>query len=405
MNGTQAEHLGTLRSGQALMRFAVEVEPCAEDRPQWIHILPLGPHVEARDGRKFTVRDAQEVVRATELPMLIDWEHASEHGDTRAAGWIEELKVEPAEAGTKAGVWGRAHWTPQGREHVTTKHFRFLSPVVVGKRDLKPEGFQFHVDKLTSVALTNRPALRMHGIEAFREQLSQRLGPIDSQEQDMNDQTRRAICQAFGLQPDASDDQLVAAAKPLLEAAQTAQSLKAACDTLTHQLNDARADTAKLAQQLNAYQATSFKSEVQSFLAEGSRAGKIPPSARKRWAEFCLASPENFATFKDTIYPGLATIGAPAPAPGKQTERRSRLRANVNGVDRAALKRLGFTDEQIAESEGEVFDPKKRPAATEPEDADDDDDLDDDEDAEGDDNEEDEQPAAGAPPAQPQTGG
>lgn len=388
------------------MRFAVEVEPCAEDRPQWIHILPLGPHVEARDGRKFSVRDAQEVMRATELPMLIDWEHASEHGDTRAAGWVEELRLEPADAGDRAGLWGRAHWTPQGREHVATRHFRFLSPVVLGKRDLHDGALQFAVERLTSVALTNRPALRMHGLQQFREQLSQRLGPIDdTQEQDMNDQTRRAICQAFGLQPDASDEALVSAARPVLEAAQTAQSLKQACDALTSQLNEARADTAKLAEQLAGYRKESFRSEVQSFLAEGSRAGKIPPAARKRWAEFCLQSEQNFATFKETIYPGLATIGTPAPAPTKKAGR-SALRAAGHGVDVAALKRLGFTDEQINDSAADVFDPKKRPAAGEPA-PEDDDDLDDDDDSadEGEGDEDDNEPAAGATPDQPQAGG
>ena len=93
------EQVGRTVDGSAVVRSvcALRVEPCAEGNPDgqasnqtWLHILPAGEDVHARDGRSFKVPDVDAVIRASELPMLVDWEHRSEFGETRAAGWIEQ---------------------------------------------------------------------------------------------------------------------------------------------------------------------------------------------------------------------------------------------------------------------------------------------------------------------------
>jgi phage I-like protein len=179
--GTTAEHLGTLRSGAELVRVTCELEDAqprktSKPGPTWCHILPGGTKVDARDGRSFVLESADQVVLASELPMLVDWEHASEAGETRAAGWVEQLRIEPSTSGARAGVWGRIDWTAAGEADVRGRQFRFLSPVLVGKREAQV----FSVQSIRSLALTNRPALKMQGIEAFREQLSAQLGPLRS---------------------------------------------------------------------------------------------------------------------------------------------------------------------------------------------------------------------------------
>lgn len=391
-----AEHVGTLQSGRELLRFAVDLEQCAREGDQtdpehahWLHIMPLGPDVEARDGRRFDMANVDAVLAASELPMLVDWEHASEHGDTRAAGWINELRVEPASSGTRAGVWGRVKWTPQGQEHVATQHYRFLSPVVVGKR----RDGKFAVERITSVALTNRPALKMHGIETLRSQLSARLGPFATDpETPMQDDTRRALCAALGLADDASDAELASAAKPILETARATggetEALRQSCTKLTEQLSQAQTETAELRRELADHRARQHRADVEAFISKGVSAGKIPPAARKSWLEHCTKSPDNFEAFKSVVYPGLAVVvreGAQAPratssrsSGGKAVTARFKEKS-PHGVDREALRALGFTEAQILDAEADAFGPRdKQPEPPDDEGDDDDGELDDD---------------------------
>lgn len=383
--GARAEFLGKLSSGAELVRASCELDEAAlsEDRPRWIHILPGGTKVEARDGRRFTVESHDDVVSATELPMLIDWEHASESGDTRAAGWVEELRVEPPAAGDRAGIWGRAAWTDRGEGDVRAKQFRYLSPVVVGKRDLQT----FAVKSLRSVALTNRPALRMHGIESFRAQLSQQLGPIATEPKDMNEATRKALCTAFGLQADATDDDLATAAVPLVEAVKKtgdSASLRTACAALTQDLNTERSRASQLETELATFKDGALKTEIEAFFDKGARDGKIPPAAREKWLAFCLESAPNFETFKSVIFPELVPIKPGKAAASKPPAHSSASKftdKSPHGVNRSALKAMGFSEEQILESERDLYERKTK--GRDDDDEDDDDEDDDDEEGTG----------------------
>jgi phage I-like protein len=380
--GAQAEFLGQLANGRELLRASCEldVEAASEDKPRWIHILPGGTKVESRDGRKFTVESHNDIVAATKLPMLVDWEHLSESGDTRAAGWVEELKVEPPSAGDRSGIWGRVDWTGKGKPDVSSKQYRYLSPVVVGKRDLQT----FNVKSLRSVALTNRPALDMHGIDAFREQLRAQLGPIATEPSNMDANIRTAIATAFGLQPEATDEQLVAAAKPIIESAKgggEAASLRTACASLTQDLNAERARVTTLETELASFRTQSAKTEVEAFFDKAAREGRVPPAARDKWLAFSLESPANFKTFKEVIYPELVPVAGRAPKgkppAGKAGEKFSDK--SPFGVNRQALKEMGFTEAQILESERDVYAAKPaKPGNDDDDDADDDDDDDDD---------------------------
>lgn len=177
-----AQSLGCVAGGEHV-RVAFEVqqfEPQQADK--WLHVLPLGK-VEARDGRTFQVQDAAALLKACELPMLVDWEHRSEFfmGSSEAAGWIEDLLVEPGSGRFPSpGVWGRVDWTPKGREQTESKAYRYLSPVLL--LDVPPgdavsrSAFETRtVLKIASVALTNTPALHMQSIDSFRASFSTRL--------------------------------------------------------------------------------------------------------------------------------------------------------------------------------------------------------------------------------------
>ena len=79
----------------------VEIPPSSEEgggAPEWVMILPAGPDIEGRDGRKWRLDSAAAVAAASldgarEVP--IDWEHAGNiraprGEDAPAAGWFTQ---------------------------------------------------------------------------------------------------------------------------------------------------------------------------------------------------------------------------------------------------------------------------------------------------------------------------
>ena len=85
--------------------------------------------------------------------LLLDVDHRSMRAmesDTKAAGWIYDLKVVDG-LGRLDGLYGRIRWTDYGRRLIETREYRFISPV------FKVEGGQPFA--LVNAGLTNRPAL------------------------------------------------------------------------------------------------------------------------------------------------------------------------------------------------------------------------------------------------------
>ena len=388
------EFIGRLQTGEELVRMSFDLaapaaELAADPKAQdvWIHCLPGGPDIVARDGRRFRVEDLAAIAKNTELPMLVDWEHRSEGDDTRAAGWIEELRVDNA-PGDKGGLWGRVRWTPIGRDHVVKQDYRFLSPVVFGSRDAKKV---LTVVKLGAVALTNRPALKLRGIEMLREQLSTRHGAFapDTTEGPKMDKLTKLIREACGLDDTASEDDLVGALRGKLkpkkkdegdDSAAQAASLREACTTLTSERNTLQSKLTAAETELLAFQGEAFKAKVETFFSDGARAGKILPANREKWMKFALESGTNFETFKDVIYPGLPVIGAPQGTGKMKSGKGEKLKGKSpeTGIDYDALRSVGLSDAQIRESEREVFRSKSDgPGDDEDEDEDEDDAKDD----------------------------
>lgn len=140
--------------------------------PAWIQLTPVGPEVNGRDGRAFEIGDPAKVLKRTapELPMLIDWDHDSMWGSTKAAAWVDDIRFvaigEETPDFSEAGFWGHVErWTPEGEDDVRNFRFRMLSPVIRHQfREPEIEGDDPPLPLLLnfeSIALTNRPNLRM----------------------------------------------------------------------------------------------------------------------------------------------------------------------------------------------------------------------------------------------------
>jgi phage I-like protein len=125
--------------------------------PDWIELLPVGPVITGLDGRRWLLRDPPALVAAfqrRELPMVIDWEHASEHRaphglDAPAAGWIDKLELRGG------AVWGHVDWTERAAQQIRAREYRYLSPVFTYQKTDKA------IVALTSAGLTNQPNLTL----------------------------------------------------------------------------------------------------------------------------------------------------------------------------------------------------------------------------------------------------
>ena len=129
---------------------------------RWVMIAPLGEYVGANTKgeqleEKLTPEAFEAIVMAfhqKDLQIPLDKDHASLkeplNRDTQAYGWIKDLRLMSGGADDYNGLYAKIEWTPEGMALVTTKAYRFLSPVFV----LDEEG---HPTQLVNVALTNRP--------------------------------------------------------------------------------------------------------------------------------------------------------------------------------------------------------------------------------------------------------
>ncbi|MBN1344510.1 MAG: hypothetical protein JXQ73_17605 [Phycisphaerae bacterium] len=155
MRTDQAEHVGDAEATSLLSLRPSEVP--AGDLTR-VLVVPWGD-VASTNGR-FIV-DAESARRAVEAfeaqgnDLPIDYEHqtlggrySSPTGQAPAAGWIKRL-----EAVEGVGIVAHVEWTEEAAAHLTTRQYRYLSPVViVGKEDRR-------LVALHSAGLTNKPAI------------------------------------------------------------------------------------------------------------------------------------------------------------------------------------------------------------------------------------------------------
>ena len=125
--------------------------------PEWIPLTPApnGSLLRGSDGRVFQMEDAEAVVEATRLPIVLDYEHGSVYGPFssqtgKAAARILEIQLRDDE------MWGKAEWTEAGRQAVAAGEYLYISPTFRVKYDYDSDGPP-EVLHLTSAGLVNNP--------------------------------------------------------------------------------------------------------------------------------------------------------------------------------------------------------------------------------------------------------
>lgn len=241
-----------------------------ESASQWIQLLPAGPSIEGRDGRKWRCADPQALVAAFNAqkgPLAVDYEHAVDLAPkgqaTPASGWIEELEVRDG------ALWGRTDWTPKARNAIRDREYRFISPVFAHTAT-------GDITAMIGAALVQRPNLQLQALNSQQQQ-DWTMDPI--------------IATALGLPVTSTAEQAVTAINQLKADKQVALNAAATPDIAkfvpiaTHQLALNRAQTAE--NQLAEIKKAGFEAEITSAVDAAVGAGKIAPSTKDFYLSTC----------------------------------------------------------------------------------------------------------------------
>ena len=314
-------------------RMALNFEmPQDGSAPEWIELLPAGAVIVGRDGRAFANDQPDMILQAfavegKDLP--IDWEHASElkapNGDQApAAGWIKQMEIRE-----NGSIWGRVEWTAKGAASVSSKEYRYLSPVFIYDKASS------RILRITSCGLTNQPNLFLNALnrEPHKEELS------------MNAQQFAALLAALGLAATTTADQalnhITQMKGDLVTALNSANS--PSLDKFVPRsdydkaLNRATTAEAELKKVQDAQLDTAINSEIDAAL----KAGKITPTTKDYHVAQCRQEGglERFKAF---------VAVAPVTAADTDLDKRKvdGQGTALNAEEQAACKALGISEEE-----------------------------------------------------------
>lgn len=289
--------------------------------PEWVQLLPPGPAIAARDGRRWTYSPATilSAFAANRGPLAIDYEHgqdilADKGGKAPAAGWIVDLEER------SGSIWGKVEWTAAAAQEIAAREYRFLSPSMRHTAD----GV---LTRLAGAGLVNRPALEMTALS--REDLSTSETKMDF----------KAIAKALGLAETADqaailaaiasrNDERAALCKALsLDDKVDASALATALTKLTDDHKSALArledggDVEALRTSLASLQEELNTGKIDKLLDDAQAAGKITPASRETYAAICKEEGgiERFTALVKTL-PVIAApsgLGAEIPTTGE----------------------------------------------------------------------------------------
>ena len=288
--------------------------------PGRVHILPVGPKIQGRDGRTYYLRDPQKLVdqfNEAKEPTPVDYEHGSEiksrQGEKAlAAGWVRSLEYDP-----EAGVFANIDWTPTAANEIKERAYRYISPAVIITKSGEVKG-------ISSLGLVHKPNLELTAINRKDDDSMAQKKP--DQPDQSNDSP--AYLAELGLEDGATPDQITQAIKDLK--AQGGESQKedspAADSTPTDPppagqkestaLNnmvpradyDALAGTVKdLQKQLGDMTVAAHAEKVETALNSALQQGKIVPASVDYHRQCCMKQGglEAFQKFMETA-PSLA---------------------------------------------------------------------------------------------------
>jgi len=306
-----------------------------EQIPSRIMLVPADAVVKGRDNRGWKNPDPKQVALNSNAwqPMLpIDENHATDlsapkGGSSPAFGWMKNLCAD-----TTGALWADVDWTDRGREALSKKEYRFISPVFLHNE-------KGEINCILRAALTNSPNLNLPALN------SARLENMNT-EVSMN----KELLAALGLPETATEAEALAAVKSL-NAAKTAaapQTDKTAVDLAAYapraDLNAMEARAVAAEKQLADLNAAQLKKDAEAAVDEAIKARKFAPASRGEYLAMC-STKEGLERFKSiaAVSPAVVSDGAQAPesAPPQQGG------VSLNSEQTQLAKAMGYSPEQF----------------------------------------------------------
>jgi phage I-like protein len=302
--------------------------------PKRIQLLPPGPEILGRDGRKWIMRDGGAVAAASNayLPNhSIDENHAVDHkapkGESSPAfGWFSNVAAE-----ADGSLWADVEWTKKGAGAVSNLEYRYISPVILHNGNGE-------VSAILRAALSNSPNL---DIKSLNSQSPGTAPPADPAKEKKH---MEEILAALGLAGTATEGEALAAIEKLKTGLNAAKpqtvDLAAYAPRADLAAMEARATTAE--KQLADLNAAKFKAEVESVIDQAVKDRKIAPASKEQYLSLCATS-DQLESLKKVFASSPAVIGegtqAPAGAPpGSQV--------SLNAEETALATADGYTPEE-----------------------------------------------------------
>jgi len=252
--------------------------------PDTIDLVPPGPALKGRDGRGWTLPDAERVAAASmrRLPKLpIDINHATDLAapsgrESPAAGWITGLRAMP-----NGAIRAEVSWNRRGRKAMRNREYSFISPVL----NVNGRG---EVTEILRAGLTNSPNLDLPALN------SENLLIENNADKDTEAKMKKELCAALGLPEAATDAEVVMAAQSARTAAlnaalpgadSTKPDLSAYAPRAELNAMQTRAEAAE--RQIAELNAARLKADAEAVVDGAVKDGRIAPANREEYLALC----------------------------------------------------------------------------------------------------------------------
>ena len=319
--------------------------------PKRIQLLPAGPSIKGRDGRTWSIKDPDAVVKSSNAHLPnhpVDENHAVDllapgGGPSPAFGWFSNITAEK-----DGSIWADVEWTEKGINAVSSLEYRYLSPVFFNDE-------KGNIQTILRAALSNNPNLPIKSLNTI------------TPDQPAKEYNMKEILAALGLPDDATEEDAVAAIATL-KTAQTALAEKVEeleeeahePPESTPELNSAkkkggvdlaayapRSDLTAMAaraaaaeKKLAELNASALKAEAEAAVDGAIREGKFSPASKDQYLSLC-ANRSGLDKFKEiaAATPAMFPAGQTAPAgtpPAGQT--------SLNAEELTMAKSMGYSE-------------------------------------------------------------
>jgi phage I-like protein len=313
-----------------------------EGIPEVIQILPRG-NVRSRRGPfivdEIAYKEITKMFKERALDIVIDYEHQTlKDVEAPAAGWIKSLDLD------SKGIIAKVEWTEKAKEYLKNKEYRYLSPVILKRKD------DSRAVMLHSAGLTNVPAI--DGMKPIINSLNN-FNKGDDDEMEF----LKELAKLLNLAEDATEDQIKAEVKKLLDNGNDDEVVanKEVLDLLElskdASLEDVKGTIISLKNPAGYVSVEDFKSlqkkiqkkETDDLVSMALSQGKITP-AQKEWAEaYALKDPSGFSNFVEKA-PQVVPLDELEIAGDKKKETETSINKML-GVSKEDIEKYGKDDE------------------------------------------------------------